>query len=183
MRRAHCLSPVPTQALAIPAPESRITSTGSGVRAEKAYQTLPAMVVWPEFPARDDGLDKACCTHAQSVNGASPAQPCAQQAEAEVVVAIARRVVVAIRRTAVRGGVVPVAATIHPVRACFGCHPKLTPNLMTRQRTFGAPPKCRRAADGRSYLRPTAPTLLRLSHRSERPLRAGGLHAETSPTS
>ena len=42
---------------------------------------------------------------------------CAQEARAQVVVAIARRVVVAIRRPRVRGVVVPAAATIHPVRA------------------------------------------------------------------
>ena len=46
-----------------------------------------------------------------------PAPPCARQAEAQVVVAVARRVPVAIRRPAVPGVVVPAAAAFHPVRA------------------------------------------------------------------
>ena len=45
------------------------------------------------------------------------APPRAQQAEAQVVVAVAWRVVVAIRRPAVPGVVVPATAPIHPVRA------------------------------------------------------------------
>ena len=50
---------------------------------------------------------------------------CAQQAETEVIVAVAGVVVVAVRRPAVDGGVVPTAAPIHPVRASFGAHPIL----------------------------------------------------------
>ena len=54
--------------------------------------------------------------HAGMVRKPYPlAQPCAQQAKAEIVVAIAGVVVVAIRRPAVPGGIVPAAAPIDPV--------------------------------------------------------------------
>jgi hypothetical protein len=46
-----------------------------------------------------------------------PAKPCAHQTGAEIVVAIAGRIVVAIRRPAILRGVVPTAAAIDPVRA------------------------------------------------------------------
>ena len=54
--------------------------------------------------------------------------------EAQVVVAVAWRVPVAVRRPAVPGGVVPTAATVHAVRATgrpFGYHPELR---ITRRR-------------------------------------------------
>ena len=44
---------------------------------------------------------------------------CTRQAEANVVVAIVRRIVVAIRRSAILRSVVPTAAAIHAVRARF----------------------------------------------------------------
>jgi hypothetical protein len=58
------------------------------------------------------------------VNTAPPAKSSAQKAETKVVVAVAGRVPVAIRRPAVDGVVVPTAAPIHPVRAVFGIQPK-----------------------------------------------------------
>jgi hypothetical protein len=60
-----------------------------------------------------------------SFSTAPPAKSSAQKAETEVVVAVARRIPVAIRRPAVDGVVVPTAAPIHPVRAVFGIQPKL----------------------------------------------------------
>ncbi len=58
---------------------------------------------------------------------------CAQKAKAQVVVAVAGVVPVAVRRPAVLGGVVPRAAAMNPVRACdghvpfykIGCHLKI----------------------------------------------------------
>jgi hypothetical protein len=95
----------------------------------RAYHTPPAIVVCPggvyTHPARDECLDLTCCARAASVNTAPPAKSSAQKAETEVVVAIARRIPVAIRRPAVDGVVVPTAAPIHPVRAVFGIQPKL----------------------------------------------------------
>ena len=54
------------------------------------------------------------------------AMPCAQESKADVVVAVARRVVVAIRRPHVLGVVVEVAAPDNAVRACVGLHPMIS---------------------------------------------------------
>ena len=68
-------------------------------------------------PARDGFLDRALCTRVRSVEGTLWQLPCAHESKPEVVVAVARRVVVAIRRPRVLGGVVPATAPYYPVRA------------------------------------------------------------------
>jgi len=66
----------------------------------------------------------ALCTRAVSVNTAPRLLHCAQKTEAEVVVAIAGTIVVAICRPAVTCTVVPTTATINPVRAFHDHYPK-----------------------------------------------------------
>ena len=73
---------------------------------------------------QDEGLSGATNTGDESVNPPLRARPRAHKAHANVVVAIAGRVVVAIRRPHIPGVIVEVAAPIDAIRAGFGSHPK-----------------------------------------------------------
>ena len=75
--------------------------------------------------AQDEAMDRALCTGDRSVKRPHRAMPCAQESKPDVVVAVAGRVVVAIRRPHVLGVVVEVAAPYHAVRACVGLHPMM----------------------------------------------------------
>jgi len=67
------------------------------------------------FRHRIDGAGQSLCTGERSVNPPHLALFCTHKTNPEVVVAIAGRIVVAIRRTQVLRVVVPAAATIHAV--------------------------------------------------------------------
>ena len=66
---------------------------------------------------RPDGAGQTLCTGDASVNAAHLANVCTQESKAQIVVAVAWRVVVAIGGTQVPRIVVPTATTVHPVRA------------------------------------------------------------------
>ena len=76
------------------------------------------MVREPYPPAENaDAFLVSCVRHQRAA--------CAQKAKADVVVAVAGVVVVAVRRTAIRRVVTPVAAAYHAVRACYGHVPMI----------------------------------------------------------
>lgn len=70
-----------------------------------------------------DGAGQTLCTGESSVNNSHLALFCTHQAEAEIVVAVAGRVVVAVGRPQVPRIVVPATATIHAVPARLARQP------------------------------------------------------------
>ena len=98
------------------------------------YATAPAFEILPTnrsravlfvrtMSAQDKARDRALCSGDRSVKWPHRAMPCAQKSKSDVVVAVAGRVVVAIRRPHVLGVVVEVAAPENAVRAYIGLHP------------------------------------------------------------
>jgi len=86
-------------------------------RATGTCPAVPALFV-PAFAGhRRSWMGQRWPCHAVAKRRRVLAVRCAHEAEAQVVVLVAGRVVVAIRNAAVVGVVVPVAATFHPVRA------------------------------------------------------------------
>jgi len=87
------------------------------------FSFLPAAAVSGIFvrenPARDDGLDSAFGAHIKSLNFTFWQKICAQKTKPDVVVAITRFPVIAIRRPTVVSVVVPTTAADNPVRAFF----------------------------------------------------------------
>ena len=117
---------------------SPLKNARRGLRAffsKKAYQTRRAARIRPRAKTFRLGNRRLSCSadvfHCPSSLG---------DAKAEVVVAIPRRVVVAVRRSTVPGVVVPTAAAIHAVRASFGQDPSMSSILCKNtSRPFGRP--------------------------------------------